>query len=35
MTILVVGDPERIGRERLAELGPVTVLETRNAQSGR
>jgi hypothetical protein len=27
-----VGDVERIGRERLAELGPVTMLE---AQSGR
>jgi predicted Zn-dependent peptidase len=26
MTILVVGDPERIGRESLAELGPVSVL---------
>lgn len=26
MTILVVGDPERIGREALAALGPVTVL---------
>lgn len=26
MTILVVGDPERIGREALAGLGPVTVL---------
>jgi zinc protease len=32
MTILVVGDMERMGRERLAELGPVTVLD---AQSGR
>lgn len=28
MTILVVGDPERIGREALAALGPVTVLTT-------
>jgi predicted Zn-dependent peptidase len=27
MTILVVGDPDRIGREALARLGPVTVLE--------
>lgn len=27
MTILVVGDPERIGREVLESLGPVTVLE--------
>jgi zinc protease len=27
MTILVVGDPARIGREALAELGPVTVLQ--------
>ena len=27
MSILVVGDPERIGRVALAELGPVTVLE--------
>jgi predicted Zn-dependent peptidase len=35
MTILVVGDPERIGRERLAELGPVTVLDTRADQPGR
>lgn len=26
MTILIVGDPERIGREALRELGPVTVL---------
>ncbi len=26
MTIMVVGDPERIGREALAGLGPVTVL---------
>jgi zinc protease len=39
MTILVVGDPERIGRERLAELGPVTVLavgqDAADGQSGR
>lgn len=27
MSILVVGDPERIGREALARLGPVTVLD--------
>jgi predicted Zn-dependent peptidase len=27
MTILVVGDPDRIGREELESLGPVTVLE--------
>jgi zinc protease len=27
MTILFVGDPERIGREGLASLGPVTVLQ--------
>jgi zinc protease len=27
MTILVVGDPDRIGREELETLGPVTVLE--------
>ena len=27
MSILVVGDPDRIGREALAALGPVTVLE--------
>ena len=27
MTILVVGDPDRIGRDALARLGPVTVLE--------
>jgi zinc protease len=26
MTILVVGDPDRIGRDALASLGPVTVL---------
>ncbi len=26
MTILVVGNAERMGRERLAELGPVTQL---------
>lgn len=29
MTILVVGDPERIGREALARFGPVTILEPR------
>jgi zinc protease len=29
MTILVVGDPERIGRDALAGLGPVTLLEAR------
>lgn len=29
MTILVVGDPDRIGREALSELGAVTVLEIR------
>ena len=27
MTILVVGDPDRIGRQALAGLGPVTVLQ--------
>lgn len=27
MTILVVGDPERIGREGLESLGPVTILD--------
>jgi len=27
MTILVVGDPERIGRDALSRLGPVTVLQ--------
>jgi predicted Zn-dependent peptidase len=27
MIILVVGDPERIGREALERLGPVTVLD--------
>jgi len=30
MTILVVGDPDRIGRDALARLGPVTVLEPRS-----
>lgn len=30
MTILIVGDPDRIGRARLAALGPVTVLEIGN-----
>jgi len=29
MTILVVGDPERIGTEALEGLGPVTILEVR------
>jgi zinc protease len=29
MTILVVGDPARIGRDALATLGPVVVLEIR------
>lgn len=27
MTILIVGDPDRMGRQALATLGPVTVLE--------
>ncbi len=27
MTILIVGDPDRIGRDALATLGPVTILE--------
>ena len=27
MTILVVGDPDRIGRNALATLGPVTTIE--------
>ena len=27
MTILVVGDPDRIGRDALAALGPVTILD--------
>lgn len=27
MTILIVGDPERVGREQLAPLGPLTVLQ--------
>jgi zinc protease len=35
MTILVVGDAERIGRERLAELGPVTLLDPDDRQSER
>jgi predicted Zn-dependent peptidase len=35
MTIMVVGDPERIGRERLAELGEITLLEVRTGQSSR
>jgi predicted Zn-dependent peptidase len=29
MTILIVGDPDRIGREALEGLGPVTLLERR------
>ena len=29
MTILIVGDPDRIGRDQLEALGPVTVLEAR------
>jgi zinc protease len=29
MTILIVGDPDRIGRETLERLGPVTLLEGR------
>lgn len=29
MTMLVVGDPDRIGRAALASLGPVTVLDPR------
>ena len=29
MTILVVGDPDRIGRNALATLGPVTTIEVR------
>ena len=29
MTILVVGDPERIGLEALERLGPVTSIEVR------
>jgi len=35
MTILVVGDSDRIGRAALEELGPVTVLEIEDRQSGR
>jgi zinc protease len=27
MTILIVGDPDRIGRDSLASLGPVTILD--------
>jgi hypothetical protein len=27
MTILVVGDPDRMGWDALASLGPVTILE--------
>jgi zinc protease len=30
MTILLVGDPDRMGREALAALGPVTVLRPRS-----
>lgn len=33
MTILVVGDPERMGWEALAALGPVTVLEPRSRRA--
>jgi len=29
MTILIVGDPDRIGREALESLGPVTFIEVR------
>jgi predicted Zn-dependent peptidase len=32
MTILVVGDPERIGRESLASLGPVTIWEVEGGR---
>jgi zinc protease len=35
MTILVVGDPDRMGRERLAELGEVVLLEPRTPQPSR
>ena len=35
MTILVVGDPDRMGRERLAELGEVVPLEPRTGQPSR
>jgi predicted Zn-dependent peptidase len=35
MTIMVVGDLERIGRDRLAALGEITLLEARTAQSSR
>jgi zinc protease len=35
MTILVVGDSERMGRDRLEALGPLTVLEVEGPQSGR
>ena len=35
MTIMVVGDPERIGRETLAELGEITLLEARTGQPRR
>jgi zinc protease len=34
MTILVVGDPDRIGRAALAALGPVTVLDVSTAGDG-
>jgi hypothetical protein len=27
MMILIVGDPDRIGRDAIAALGPVTVLD--------
>ena len=33
MTILVVGDPDRMGWEALAALGPVTVLEPRSGEA--
>jgi len=35
MTILVVGDPDRIGRAALAALGPLTVLDVPSAGEGR
>ncbi len=37
MMILLVGDPDRIGRDAISELGPVTVLDVgqqRSAESG-
>jgi zinc protease len=30
MTILIVGDPDRVGRDALARLGPVTLLEPQS-----